>query len=103
MKPSTSDRKPSRIQREKRQLILQAALDVFSEQGLRGATLAKIAEASGMSKPHVVYYFGSKDAIYTELLESLLEIWLSRAEAKHYWSPVFTTAARSSITAWISS
>jgi len=30
-----------------------------------------------MSKPHVVYYFGSKDAIYTSLLEGLLETWLS--------------------------
>ncbi|MEM6566624.1 MAG: TetR family transcriptional regulator C-terminal domain-containing protein [Pseudomonadota bacterium] len=70
-------RKPTRIQKEKRGLILRAALDVFSVDGLRGATLAKIADAADMSKPHVVYYFGSKDAIYTELLESLLETWLS--------------------------
>ena len=73
----TAPRKFTRIQREKRELILQAALDVFSVQGLRGATLDKISDAAGMSKPHVVYYFDSKDAIYTELLESLLEIWLS--------------------------
>lgn len=69
--------KTTRIQREKREQILRAALDVFSVEGLRGATLAKIADAAGMSKPHVVYYFGSKDAIYTDLLESLLETWLS--------------------------
>ncbi|MEM9578529.1 MAG: TetR family transcriptional regulator C-terminal domain-containing protein [Pseudomonadota bacterium] len=69
--------KLTRIQREKRQQILRAALDVFAVDGLRGATLAKIADAAGMSKPHVVYYFGSKDAIYTDLLESLLETWLS--------------------------
>ncbi len=69
-------RKPTRIQREKRALILEAALDVFADQGLRGATLEKIAEAAGMTKPHVLYYFSSKDAIYTELLESLLETWL---------------------------
>lgn len=70
-------RRSTRIQREKRELILRAALDAFTVDGLRGATLASIADAAGMSKPHVVYYFGSKDAIYTELLESLLEIWLS--------------------------
>ena len=69
--------KQTRIQREKREVILSAALDAFSVHGLRGATFEKIAVAAGMSKPHVVYYFGSKDAIYTELLESLLEIWLS--------------------------
>ena len=67
----------TRIQREKREVILRAALDVFSVEGLRGATLAKIADAADMSKPHVVYYFGSKDAIYTNLLEGLLEVWLS--------------------------
>ena len=72
----TGQRKPTRIQREKRALIMAAALEVFSEHGLRGATLEKIAEAAGMTKPHVLYYFGSKDAIYTDLLESLLETWL---------------------------
>ncbi|WP_224826199.1 TetR family transcriptional regulator C-terminal domain-containing protein [Cognatishimia sp. MH4019] len=70
-------KKETRIQREKREVILEAALDVFAVHGLRGATLDKIAAAAGMSKPHVVYYFGSKDAIYTTLLESLLERWLS--------------------------
>jgi len=72
----TRPRKDTRIQREKRSVIMAAALDVFSQHGLRGATLDKIAEAAGMTKPHVLYYFGSKDAIYTALLESLLEVWL---------------------------
>ncbi|MBT8417167.1 MAG: TetR family transcriptional regulator C-terminal domain-containing protein [Silicimonas sp.] len=72
-----SARKQTRIQKEKREIILNAALEVFSVHGLRGATLEKIAASAEMSKPHVVYYFGSKDAIYTELLESLLEIWLN--------------------------
>jgi TetR/AcrR family transcriptional regulator len=71
-----SPRKATRIQREKREVILAAALEAFSEDGLRGATLEKIAEKAGMSKPHVVYYFGSKDAIYTDLLQSLLEVWV---------------------------
>lgn len=74
---SVAKPKRTRIQREKRELILRAALDVFAADGLRGATLARIAEEAGMSKPHVVYYFGSKEAIYVELLESLLETWLS--------------------------
>ncbi|MFK7762354.1 MAG: TetR family transcriptional regulator, partial [Roseobacter sp.] len=42
-------RKSTRIQREKREVILRAALDVFSVHGLRGATLAKIAAKAGMS------------------------------------------------------
>ena len=37
--------KQTRIQREKRLLIQKAALQVFSEFGLRGATLDKISKA----------------------------------------------------------
>ena len=66
----------SRIQTEKRKQILDAALDVFSTSGLRGATLEQIAQASGLSKPNVLYYFAGKDAIYDALLEGLLEVWL---------------------------
>lgn len=39
----------SRIQKEKRSTIKKAALEVFSEYGLRGATLDKIAVASGLT------------------------------------------------------
>lgn len=72
-----ASQKPTRIQREKRRQIFEAALSVFAETGLRGATLDQIAAAAGLSKPNLVYYFDSKEAIYTELLESLLEEWLS--------------------------
>ncbi len=66
----------SRIQTEKRGLILDAALEVFSQYGLKGATLDMIAAAAGLSKPNVLYYFAGKEAIYTALLEGLLEVWL---------------------------
>lgn len=66
----------SRIQQKNRETILEAALDVFSQQGFRGATLDQIAEGAGLSKPNLLYYFPSKEAIYGKLLEDLLEIWL---------------------------
>ncbi len=66
----------SRIQTEKRKLILDAALEEFSVSGLPGATLDKIAKGAGLSKPNLLYYFAGKEAIYTALLEGLLEIWL---------------------------
>lgn len=68
--------KQTRIQREKRQAIFDAALQAFSDHGLRGATLEQIASQAGLSKANVVYYFDSKEAIYLELLESLLDTWL---------------------------
>jgi len=67
----------TRIQREKRDLILEAALDVFSTHGFRGATIDQIAEAAGMSKPNLLYYFRSKEDIHKTLISRLLETWLA--------------------------
>ncbi len=72
----TSPRPRSRIQQRNRETILDAALDVFSQYGFRGATLDQIAEAAGLSKPNVLYYYSSKEAIHAELLENLLDVWL---------------------------
>ncbi|MGL4415091.1 TetR family transcriptional regulator C-terminal domain-containing protein [Roseinatronobacter monicus] len=66
----------SRIQTRNRQIILDAALDVFSTHGFRGATLDQIAAQAGLSKPNLLYYFDSKDAIHRELLTRLLHTWL---------------------------
>ena len=66
----------TRIQQKNREIILKGALDVFSAHGFRGATIDQIAEAAGLSKPNVLYYFGSKDEIHRTLLTALLDVWL---------------------------
>lgn len=76
MARAAATRQPTRIQREKTEKILAAALDVFSAHGFRGATLDQIAEASGLSKPNLLYYFDSKEAIHHTLLNRLLDTWL---------------------------
>ena len=72
---------PTRIQQRNRATILSAGLDVFSQFGFRGATLDLIAEAAGLSKPNLLYYFPSKDSIHSALLERLLETWLDPLKA----------------------
>ncbi len=66
----------TRIQKKNRATILEAALEVFSKFGFRGSTLDQIAKQAGLSKPNVLYYFPSKEAIHTELLSCLMETWL---------------------------
>ena len=66
----------TRIQIRNREAILRAGLDVFSRHGFRGSTLDQIAEGAGLSKANLLYYFPTKEAIYTTLLEHLLETWL---------------------------
>lgn len=66
----------TRIQKKNRTAILSAGLEVFSQSGFRGATLDQIAEAAGLSKPNLLYYFPSKEEIHQQLLTSLLSTWL---------------------------
>lgn len=69
-------KKPSRIQMRNRRVILDAALDVFSRHGYRGATLDQIATEAGLSKPNILYYFNGKEEIHVTLLSQLMETWL---------------------------
>ena len=69
-------RPKTRIQREKQDLILDAALNIFSLHGFRGATIDQIADEAGMSKPNLLYYFASKEDIHRRLLTSMLDLWL---------------------------
>ena len=72
----SAPRPRSRIQQKNRELILDAALEVFSLHGFRGATLDQIAEGAGLSKPNLLYYFPSKEEVHTALLTGLLDTWL---------------------------
>ena len=78
--PPQSDRPLTRIQREKQDIILEAALEVFSLHGFRGATIDQIAVVAGMSKPNLLYYFPRKEEIHRRLIEALLQTWLAPLE-----------------------
>lgn len=66
----------TRIQQKNSETILEAALEVFSTYGFRGATLDQIADVAGLSKPNLLYYFPSKEAMHQALLTRLLDTWL---------------------------
>lgn len=69
-------RPKTRIQQKNSESILEAALDVFAAHGFRGATLDQIADGAGLSKPNLLYYFASKEAVHQALLSRLLITWL---------------------------
>jgi AcrR family transcriptional regulator len=64
---------------ERRDLIEQAAVEVFAERGYRGASVGEIARRSGVTVPVVYDHFASKLDLYRRLLErtrnELLEMW----------------------------
>jgi len=63
----------------RRELIEQAATELFSERGYQGASIEEIAKRSGVTPPVVYDHFESKLDLYRRLLElhfaDLREIW----------------------------
>jgi AcrR family transcriptional regulator len=53
--------------RDRKQEILDAALAVFTEKGLAGATVADVRELSGASTGSIYHHFGDKDGLATAL------------------------------------
>jgi len=62
---------------KKKAHIISAALIVFSQEGLNGARMEKIAEEADISKSNIFYYFQSKEVLYVAVLEKVLSKWLS--------------------------
>lgn len=64
-----------RIRERNMRLIIKAGIEVFARKGFDGTRIAEIAEASGLPKANVYYYFSSKEEIYTAIIAHLLAGW----------------------------
>jgi len=63
----------STIRERNRELILRAASEEFADKGFAATKTSDIAAKAGLPKPNVYYYFKSKDNLYREVLESIIE------------------------------
>ncbi len=72
----TQTRKPLSKADRKREVILAAALELFSRSGVDGASLDRVAERADVSKTNLIYYYPSKDALYAAVLNNVLSLWL---------------------------
>jgi AcrR family transcriptional regulator len=80
---STTERK---TREERREEILDAALPVFAEQGLHGASTDEVARRAGISQPYVFRLFGTKKGLYLALVarcfRQTLELMQRAAEGR---------------------
>ncbi len=67
------------IREENERALLEAAEQVFAEQGFAGATTAAIARRAGVPKANLHYYFATKEALYRSVIERVLTAWLAAA------------------------
>jgi AcrR family transcriptional regulator len=60
---------------DRREQILHAAFEEFSEKGFKGATIKSIAEAAGLQSPALIYwYFPDKEALFREVLGTRIPV-----------------------------
>jgi AcrR family transcriptional regulator len=62
-----------RQQTSTRERVLQAADRLWSERGVKGASLEDIARDAAVTKPTLYYYFADKSGLFTEMVCSVLE------------------------------
>ena len=84
-------RRREAVSEHKRELILDAAKQIFAEEGLEGASLRAIAVRAGYTPAALYFYFESKEAIYAEVLKASLA---SLGEAVHEAVAQTRTAAQ---------
>ena len=60
--------------------ILAAAETVFARAGFSGATMSEIADAAGLPKANLHYYFRTKAALYRAVLDHTLTLWLAETD-----------------------
>jgi AcrR family transcriptional regulator len=53
----------------RREQLLEVALDLFAEKGVRGTTIRDIAQAAGVADGLVCHYFGNKPALVRAVIE----------------------------------
>ncbi|WP_243077171.1 TetR/AcrR family transcriptional regulator [Microbacterium sp. SS28] len=67
----------------KRAEILETALDVIAQNGYSGATVKELADAVGLSQNGLLHYFGSKDALFLEILRFHSDIVNVEVDPEH--------------------
>src|SRR5215211_8886366 len=91
-------------QREKRRLILRAAISVFARSGYHTSRVADVATEAGVAYGLVYHYFGSKEELldtifrrtWTRMLEAVEEVERTEVSAREQLAAV----ARIVLGAW---
>lgn len=79
-------RRPSRVgvpykkSEETREHLLATAIQLIAKKGLAGTSFTEIAEAAGVSKGGISYYFESKDELLQSVLDRSCEVMEKRVK-----------------------
>ena len=82
----------SRLDSEQRQKILEAAIEVFAEHGLKATTIRAVGRRAGFNSALIYYYFESKDTLFVEAVRFSLNGFFDHLQARR--EPFATARAR---------
>ncbi|MDR1683234.1 MAG: TetR/AcrR family transcriptional regulator [Candidatus Symbiothrix sp.] len=71
------------IRSEKRQMIREAALQLFASEGYAATSIHEIARAAGISKGLLYNYFDSKEDLLNSIIDNLLEEFGNMIDPDH--------------------
>jgi AcrR family transcriptional regulator len=80
-------RKSTRKSESWRAVILEQAARLFDEVGYQAATMDDLAEAVGLAKPSLYYYFRSKEEILHEISLAMIRTLIARIESRAGLTP----------------
>ncbi|HEX8691243.1 MAG TPA: TetR/AcrR family transcriptional regulator [Longimicrobium sp.] len=78
---------PQKLKENRREAILQAAVDCLAKHGLAGTSMRTIAEAVGLTKGGLYPYFENKEAILAAVVERYVGQQLELLEPREGMSP----------------
>ncbi|RJP75278.1 MAG: TetR/AcrR family transcriptional regulator [Candidatus Abyssobacteria bacterium SURF_17] len=75
----------NKTEQDTRKEIIEASMRLFSRRGYHGTSVAQIAEATGLTKGALYWYFKGKEDLFLTVLEHIRDHWqktiMSRVEA----------------------
>ena len=77
-----SDERNRAARERSREALLQAAIEVFSERGVAGASIAEITQRAGTAQGLVNYHFGGKDQLVVAVIDRWFETVLGFARVE---------------------
>lgn len=66
---------------DRRQLLLQAALDALSQFGAQGTGVREISKTAGVSPGLITHYFDGKESLFVEAYEEMSQRYLAEIRA----------------------
>jgi len=67
-----------------RERILEAGIDLISQQGYAATGVAQVCERAGVAKTALYWHFGSKDGLLGAVVEALGSAWIERIQKAAY-------------------